>query len=176
MRLAFMAKDGTTIEVQRVDSDIAQSAVATGPAAWSPADTHVALEIGLDEEPGVLLIDVSRQPSAVFVDRALASANVSGAGPQWDSSGAWLVFRTSGTGEWENEGIYAREIKGGAMLKLVAGVPRSMTVASDTLFVTLLQADDRRKDELVIFDLPTLLKQGSRVAIANSARKRTEKE
>src|SRR5687768_1507963 len=59
MRLALVSRDGKTIQVHQVDGGVVQSAVPSGPAVWSPADTHVALEIGLDEEPGILLIDVS---------------------------------------------------------------------------------------------------------------------
>lgn len=79
LQLAVLASDGTKVEVQRIDRDIAEMGVASGPAEWSPTGKQVALEIGLDKEPGVLLIDVSDVPSAVFVDRGLAAASVSGA-------------------------------------------------------------------------------------------------
>ena len=175
MQLAIRQSDGRTVDVERLDREIAQNGVATGPAAWSPTGEEVAIEIGLDEEPAILLIDASQEPSAIFVDRELAAANVSGADPQWDTTGKWLIFRTSGTGDWNNEGIYVRESKSGTTRRLVNVVPRSITVAGDTLFVTRSQPGST-KSELMTFSLTKLLKQDVSVDTEMSARKRQGKD
>ena len=175
MQLAIHRSDGRTADVERLDREIAEVGVATGPAAWSPTGKEVALEIGLDEEPAILLIDASHEPSAIFVDRELAAANVAGADPQWDPTGKWLIFRTSGTGEWANEGIYVRESKSGAIRRLLNVVPRSITVAGDTLFVTRSPTGSTRA-ELMTFSLTDLLKQGTSVEGETSARKRRAKQ
>ena len=106
----------------------------------------------------------------------LAVANVSGADPQWDTSGEWLIFRTSGTGEWENEGIYARDPKNGAIGRLVQVVPRSITVAGDTLFVTRSPSAGAPRGEVMVFSLAALLKQDTPATRGTSARTRHHKE
>ena len=98
--LVVHTADSAATRVQS-ERDIAGGGVPTGPAAWSPSSDRVALEIRLDEEPGILLIDLRGHPTGVFVDRALVDSNVSGTQPQWDTPGKWLIFATSGTGDWE---------------------------------------------------------------------------
>lgn len=173
LQLCLITSDGRRTAVDNVD---APDAVATGPVAWSPTDSYVAIEIGLDEEPGILLIDVSERPSAIFVDKVLVSANVSGAGPQWDSTGGWLVFRTSGTGDWENEGIYTRRIADGETFKLIDAVPRSMTISNGSLFLTRRVGTDPTKADLLIFRLPELLRDRMRIGKESMPRERAEKD
>lgn len=178
MQLAVVGLDGRRTEIADIEPDMVSGGVPTGPAAWSPTGDHVALEIGLDEEPGVLLITLGERPSALFVDRVLVDAGVSGAQPQWDSSGKWLIFATSGTGEWNREGVYAMRVADGAVFRLLTAVPRSLRVADDVLYLQRVDRADPAKSDLAVFRLPALLRSAERVgtAAAVPARKRSEKE
>jgi hypothetical protein len=167
LHLSLLTVGGARRPIASGDADVMRQAVASGPATWSPADSHVALEVGLDEEPGVLLIDAGDNPSADFVDKVLVESNVSGAGPQWDVSGDWLIFRTSGTGDWAHEGVYARRIKDTAVFKLLGTVPRAMVVSNNTLFMSRSVENMPGQAEWLIFDLPKLLQQGKPV-VSNS--------
>lgn len=169
MLLTLVDAAGKGVPVEVADAEIAEGGVPTGPAAWSPADDLVAIEIGLMEEPGVLLIDTGAAPRAVFVDAILADDGVSGARPQWDRSGAWLLFQTSGTGEWDQEGVYAVRVRDRVLFRLLKVVPRQMQVAGDTLYVTEVDRADPALRTLRSYDLPKLLQDGVRVGPIEAA-------
>jgi hypothetical protein len=176
MLLTLVDATGKRVPVEVVDADIAEGGVPTGPAAWSPSGDLVALEIGLMEEPGVLLIDTGAAPRAVFVDAILADDGVSGARPQWDRSGAWLLFQTSGTGDWDQEGVYAVRVRDRVLFRLLAVVPRRMQVAGDMLYLTEVDRADPALRSLVAYDLPKLLRDATRVgAIEAPPRERATK-
>jgi hypothetical protein len=176
LQLTVLESDGRSTSINRIEADMVSGGVPTGPAAWSPSGDRVALEIGLDEEPGILLIDLTGEPSAIFVDRVLVDANVSGAQPQWSASGEWLIFATSGTGDWNHEGVYGLRISDGGVFRLVTAVPRSMEVVDDVLYLKRVDRADPARSELVEFKLRTLLAQAERIATLSSpARERRNK-
>lgn len=162
--------DGAETRVQ-LEGDIAREGVPTGPAAWSPSNDRVALEIGLDEEPGILLIDLKGQPTGVFVDRALVDSNVSGTQPQWDASGKWLIFATSGTGDWRNEGVYGYRVADGAVFRLASALPKRLKVAGDFVYLERADRADPSKVHLVALRLQTLLQAGTRIGNSSSRRR-----
>lgn len=170
LSLVVHTGDGAATRVQ-IEADIARDGVPTGPASWSPSSDRVALEIGLDEEPGILLIDLKGQPMAVFVDRALVDSNVSGTQPQWDASGKWLIFATSGTGDWENEGVYGYRVSDGALFRLASALPRRLKVAGDFVYLERADHADPSKVHLVALRLQTLLEAGTRMGDSSSKRR-----
>lgn len=176
LRLTVTTAGGQTTTIDDVETDMARHAVPTGPAAWSPYGDAVALEIGLDEEPGVLLITLKDRPTAIFVDRVLADANVSGAQPHWDRSGEWLIFATSGTGDWANEGVYALRINDGAVFRLLDAVPRRIKVAGDFLYVERVDRDAPERSILANFKIPELIRGGERVATVDMPRRRRQQK
>jgi hypothetical protein len=169
--LTVYSADGRSTQVGAIDQAV-RGGVPTGPAAWSPSGDRVALEIGLDEEPGILLISLLGKPSAIFVDQILVDANVSGAQPQWDPSGEWLIFATSGTGDWKSEGVYAMRVRDGVVFRLLSVVPRRMRIAGDFLYLDQLDRADPSRSDLKAFRLSALLKSGHQVA---ASRERIEK-
>lgn len=127
LTLLLMTADGRALPVEDLDA-VLHNAVPTGSPEWSPSGRSIALEVGLDEEPGVLMIEARDKPSAVLIDRPLIPMQIAAAGPQWHSSGDWLVFHTSGSGGvLANEGVYALRVKDRVVFKLLASSVRSMT-------------------------------------------------
>ena len=166
-QLSLIAPDGRIARMTDVDADALHGVVSTTVAVWSPTGRNVALEIGFDEEPGVFLIDAGESPSAVLIDRALAKQNVSATDPQWTAAGDWLLFRTSGTGEHANEGVYAVRLKDRAIVRLVPGIVKAFTLAGNTLIVS------KTDKQLVAFAFDKLAAQSPVVA---ALRKRAARE
>ena len=177
LTLSVIMADGRSIPVKDVDA-VLRDAVPTGCPEWSPSGRFVALEVGLDEEPGVLLIDASDKPSAVLMDRPLVPMQIAAAGPQWHSSGDWLVFHTSGAGGvLANEGVYALRLQDRAIFRLLAANVRSMALSGPTLYVVRVNVESNGKGELLAFNIDDLMKKLVRVIpVENASRARHEKQ
>jgi hypothetical protein len=175
--LSVVTADGRALSVEDVDG-VLRDAVPVESPQWSPSGRFVALEVGLDEEPGVLLIDVHDKPSAVLIDRPLIPMQIAAAGPQWHPSGEWLLFHTSGAGgDLANEGVYALRLQDRAIFRLLAANVRSMGVSGATLFVVRLNIEANGKSELLALDIDDLMRKGVRVfPVENTERARHEKQ
>jgi hypothetical protein len=173
LTLSVTTADGRSLSVDDIDA-VLRDAVPTGLPEWSPSGRFVALEVGLDEEPGVLLIDASDKPSAVLIDRPLIPMQIAAAGPQWHSSGDWLVFHTSGAGgALANEGVYALRLKDRAIFRLLTASVRSMALSEATLYVVRVSVEANGKGELLALNIDDLMRKAVRVVpVENAARTR----
>ena len=176
LKLSVTTADGQSLSVEDIDA-VLGDAVPTGSPEWSPSGRFVALEVGLDEEPGVLLIDAIDKPSAVLIDRPLIAMQIAAAGPRWHSSGDWLVFHTSGAGgDLSNEGVYALRVKDRTMFRLLVANVRSMAVSGATLYVVRVNVEADGKGELLAFNIDDLVRKAVRVVpVENARRARHEK-
>lgn len=176
MLLLVLSLALNTLWSRPADSNCAVSANPGSPE-WSPSGRFVAFEVGLDEEPGVLLIEANDQPSAVLIDRPLIPLQIAAAGPQWHSSGNWLLFHTSGAGGvLANESVYALRMKDRAIFRLLASSVRSLALSDDTLYVVRVNVEADGKGELLAFDVEDLIRKAVRVAPGeNAARARHQK-
>lgn len=163
LTLSVRTADGRSFSVEDVDA-VLPDAVPAGAPEWSPSGRFVALEVGLDEEPGVLLIDVSDKPTAVLIDRPLIPLKIAAAGPQWHPSGDWILFHTSGAGgDFSNEGVYALRLRDRAIFRLLASNVRSMAVSGATLYVVRVNVDAPGKGEFLTFNIDELIRKGIRI-------------
>lgn len=157
LQMSIVRSGGRTTPVRDVDA-VLRNAFVTRAPAWAPSGRFVAVEVALDEEPGVLLVDVAGSPSVVFVDKALIPLGVALEHPQWRSS-EWLVFRTSGMGaDLYKEGIYALRMRDRAIFRLLAFDVREFTVTAQTLYVTGRPVRSTVPARLLAFSFEQLLK------------------
>ena len=106
-----------------------------GDPVWSSDGSSVALEVALDEEPGVLLVTLGPQLRVHFVDKSLLHLGLSGMGPAWSLDGQWLLFHTSGTGSsLREEGIYGYRLSDGRTYRLLRARVNSIAVGRDHIF------------------------------------------
>lgn len=177
LRLSVVTADGRSLPVGDVDA-VLHDAVPTESPEWSQSGRFVAFEVGLDEEPGVVLVDVSDKPSAVLIDRPLIPMQIAAAGPRWHSSDDWLLFHTSGAGgALANEGVYALRLADRAIFRLLAANVRSMAVSEATLYVVRVNVEADGKGEVLAFKVDDLIRKGVRVVpVENAARARHEKQ
>jgi Tol biopolymer transport system component len=159
LQLSLISSGGRVTLVKDADDEVLRSVIDTGTINWSPTDSALALEIDFDDEPGLLLVRVNGTPSAELLDTKLARLNVSATHPLWSSSGDWLLFSTSGTGERSNEGVYALRIKDGAIFRLLRCIAQSFTLAHDMLIVSSVVEKDPTTTMLAAFRFDELLRQ-----------------
>jgi hypothetical protein len=177
LSLSVATSDGRLLPVEDIDA-VLGDAMPTGSPEWSLSGRFVALEVALDEEPGVLLIEVRDKPVAIFVDRPLVPMQIAAAGPQWHPSGDWLVFRTSGAGGvLANEGVYALRLRDRAIYRLLATSVRSMALSGATMYLVSVTAEADGAGELLTFNVDDLIRKAVRVVPGGrTARARHEKK
>ena len=147
---------------------LAESAVQS--AVWSPTEQFVALDAGFDTASTVILIDNKGQ-RVVDVGAMLFAVGVDPEGPVWDSNGEWLVFHTTGAGaNLNNDGVYAVRIADMTLYRLLRGQVRSVSIAKDTLTVTLRRGDpapaERQYNLAAMIRSSTLIPQSPRNRVA----------
>lgn len=140
------AQSGLTISAVDADSrnpaedvdQVLRDARLIGDPVWSSDGSSVALEVALDEEPGVLLVRLGSRLRVHFVDKSLLHLGLSGMGPAWSLDGQWLLFHTSGTGgSLREEGIYAYRLSDGRTYQLLRARVSSIAVGRDHLFAVV---------------------------------------
>lgn len=168
LALTLVTSDGRSLPVEDVDA-VMRDAVPTASPLWSPSDEFVVMEVALDEEPGVLLIEVSDTPNARLFDRSLTRMQLSATGPQWHS-GEWLVFHTSGTGgDLAMEGVYALRLKDRVLFRLLSLNATRIAVTHTTLYVSHMPISPGGKRALSAFPMRVLLEKATRVAPGDAA-------
>jgi hypothetical protein len=177
LHLWVVSADGRRTRVEDVDR-VLPDAVPVGTFASSPSGEFAALEVALDEESGVLLVDMSDKPSVTLLDRPLIPMQIAAAGPQWHPSGEWLLFVTSGTGgDLAKEGVYGLRMKDRAIFRITAANTTTFALADDTLYV-VRKAVEAKTSELVGVSFAGALKSAIQVVPSerSASRRRAEKE
>jgi hypothetical protein len=140
------AESGLTISAVDADSSdpaedvdhVLRDAKLIGDPVWSSDGSSVALEVALDEEPGVLLVRLGSRLRVHFIDKSLLHLGLSGMGPAWSLDGQWLLFHTSGTGgSLRDEGIYAYRLSDRQTYQLLRARVSSIAVGRDHIFAVV---------------------------------------
>ncbi len=133
----FTVDADSIIAVEDVDKVLADARL-TGDPVWSSDGSSLALEIALDEEPGVLVVRLGTRSRVHFVDKSLVPLHLSGMGPVWSPDDRWLLYHTSGTGgRLRDEGVFAYRASDGATYRVLRARVSSIAVSREHLFAII---------------------------------------
>jgi hypothetical protein len=125
---------------------------------WSPSGKRIAFQVGLDEEPEVLIVTLGPDPSITRFDVVLAPLGVSAASPHWGLTDEWLIVMTSGTGaRYDAEGVYGWRLSDGTVIRLIGGIAGQLLIVGDFLYISYSDHGDRPGPTVAMFELAQLL-------------------
>lgn len=154
---------GMIVTPQGVSNAVYHDIVALNAVEWAPSDEFASVTVTFEDEPGVLLVDLRGPAHVTFLDERLSRLGISAADAHWDSTSKSLIFRTSGSGQRENEGIYSLDTRGMTLYRLLRLIPQGLALSAGRAFVIRSRTTDVTRSELEIFDVEMLLAKRRKV-------------